>query len=267
MTTSLTQQFATEYAKKVVPGVLRAIRINKLANKGILIGAIAASYLHQAHFLETLGAGIFSWIVPGVFDLGIVSMLTVTQTVGMAEEAKKAALKILIVVVLISGTVNFLAPGELIMRIIFAVVVALVAGVEWVSGKIRPDFKAIETHENQMASTNPTTISAAPSKTTSRMLAPPAAATVRSATAVPDPQIHEDNAASAGVPQHLLPVARFSVVQHEQTTGQPITADELAVRMSVTLATAGQLLDAIRSTQPIPGRINGHTPTLAGGIR
>jgi hypothetical protein len=93
MTTSLTQQFATEYTKKAVPGMLRAIRTIKLANKGILVGAVAASYLHQAHFLGTLGAGIFAWIVPAVFDLGIVSMLTITQTIGMAQDAKRAALR------------------------------------------------------------------------------------------------------------------------------------------------------------------------------
>ena len=37
--TTLTQQFAAEYTKKAVPGMLRAIRINKLANQGILLGA------------------------------------------------------------------------------------------------------------------------------------------------------------------------------------------------------------------------------------
>src|SRR3954452_7781114 len=156
-TTSLTQQFADEYAKKAVPGMLRTIRLNKLANKGILLGAVAASYLHQAHFLIQLGAGVFSWILPGVFDLGIVSMLTITQATGMADDAKRAALKVLVVVVLISGTVNFLAPGALILRIIFAIVVALVAGVEWVAGKIRPDFAAIEVRETELT-TNTSTV-------------------------------------------------------------------------------------------------------------
>jgi hypothetical protein len=111
--TTLTQQFATEYTRKAVPGMLRAIRVIKWANKGILVGAVAASYLHQAHFLLTLGAGFFAWIVPGVFDLGIVSMLTITQTVGMAGDAKRAALKLLVVVVTISAAVNYAAPGPM----------------------------------------------------------------------------------------------------------------------------------------------------------
>ncbi|MEH0984706.1 hypothetical protein [Micromonospora sp. CPCC 205556] len=52
------------------------------------------------------------------------------------------------------------------------------------------------------------------------------------------------------VPTHLLPPARFAAVQHEQATGAPITAAELADRLDVTPALAGQLL-----------------ATIAGGIR
>ncbi|WP_430789727.1 hypothetical protein [Actinoplanes sp. G11-F43] len=146
-THTLTQQFATEYAKGAVPGMIRAIRTIKRANNLILIGALAASYLHQAHYLATLGAGMFAWIVPAVFDLAMLSMLTITQTPGMAVDAKRAAMKILSIVVVISAAVNFAAPGPLGLRIIFALVVGLVAGVEWVAAKIRPDFAAIEAHE------------------------------------------------------------------------------------------------------------------------
>ncbi|BBH66749.1 hypothetical protein ACTI_34340 [Actinoplanes sp. OR16] len=144
---TLTQQFAEEYAKGAVPGMLRAIRTIKRANNLILIGALAASYLHQAHFLISLGAGMFAWIVPAVFDLAMLSMLTVSQTTGMALDAKRAAMKILAVVVIISAAVNFAAPGPLGLRVIFALVVGLVAGVEWVAAKIRPDFAAIEARE------------------------------------------------------------------------------------------------------------------------
>ncbi|BCY06394.1 hypothetical protein [Actinoplanes sp. L3-i22] len=144
---TLTQQFATEYAKGAVPGMLKAIRTIKRANNGILMGALAASYLHQGHYLVSLGAGLFAWIVPAVFDLAMLSMLTISQTAGMAQDARKAALKVLVVVVSISAAVNFAAPGPLGLRIIFSLVVGLVAGVEWVAAKIRPDFAAIEARE------------------------------------------------------------------------------------------------------------------------
>ena len=47
------------------------------------------------------------------------------------------------------------------------------------------------------------------------------------------------------VPTHLLPMARFAAVQHEQATGQPITPAELADRLDVTPPVAGRLLSTI----------------------
>ncbi|KWV33019.1 hypothetical protein [Micromonospora rifamycinica] len=47
------------------------------------------------------------------------------------------------------------------------------------------------------------------------------------------------------VPTHLLPMARFAAVQHEQNTGAPITPGELADRLDVTPAVAGQLLTTL----------------------
>ncbi|KAB1911221.1 hypothetical protein F8274_17910, partial [Micromonospora sp. AMSO31t] len=47
------------------------------------------------------------------------------------------------------------------------------------------------------------------------------------------------------VPTHLLPMARFAAVQHEQSTGAPITAAELADRLDVAPAVAGQLLTTL----------------------
>jgi hypothetical protein len=251
-TTPLTQQFATEYTKKAVPGMLRAIRTIKLANKGILVGAVAASYLHQAHFLLTLGAGIFAWIVPAVFDLGIISMLTITQTVGMAADAKRAALKVLVVVIAISAAVNAAAPGPLGLRIIFALIVGLVAGVEWVAGKIRPDFAAIEHRETEL------TINTTPVADTQPADRPKVAPVT--APAVLPVQAERDHVDA--IPARLVSAARMITLQHRQTSTEPITADELAVRLGTTPAIAGQLLATIDN----PARINGHTPVL-GGVR
>jgi hypothetical protein len=90
------------------------------------------------------------------------------------------------------------------------------------------------------------------------------AATVTEETpAIPAPVV-VDPAPLPEPPAHLVSVARFSVVQHEQTTGQPITVDELAARMSVTPAVAGQLLATVKPGHHNP--INGNTPVL-GGVR
>ena len=66
--------------------------------------------------------------------------------------------------------------------------------------------------------------------------------------------------AQVTVPAHLIPTARFAVTNHEVTTGQPITADQLAARMSISAAVAQQLLAQLRGdTTPAasPARVNG----------
>jgi hypothetical protein len=254
-TPSLTQQFATEYTKKAVPGMLRAIRTIKWANKGILVGAVAASYLHQAHFLLTLGAGVFAWIVPAVFDLGIVSMLTITQTIGMAADAKHAALKVLVVVIAISAAVNAAAPGPLGLRIIFALIVGLVAGVEWVAGKIRPDFAAIEVRETELTTSHPPATDTVPTDST-----PAAPAPTPSAPAAPPATT--DRYPGEDIPARLVSAARMITVQHRQTSSEPITREELAAWLNTTPAIAGQLLATIDN--PAPARVNGNTPALGG---
>jgi hypothetical protein len=61
------------------------------------------------------------------------------------------------------------------------------------------------------------------------------------------------------VPTHLLPTARYAVVNHRQTTGQPITAADLATRMSVSPDIAAQLLTELgeTNTPALPARVNG----------
>ena len=51
-----------------------------------------------------------------------------------------------------------------------------------------------------------------------------------------------------------VPTARFAIVNHEQHHGRPITVDELAARMAVTPAVAGQLLADQSHTTPTPVR-------------
>jgi hypothetical protein len=71
---------------------------------------------------------------------------------------------------------------------------------------------------------------------------------------------------SSEVPAHLLGVARFAVVNHEQTTGRPITPGELAARMNITPDVAGRLIAAITGRSAL-APINGASPVLVGGAR
>ncbi|WP_442935261.1 hypothetical protein [Micromonospora sp. CPCC 206061] len=101
-----------------------------------------------------------------------------------------------------------------------------------------------DTNTTEVASTKPTSITI------------PADDIPVAAPAVTEPATPVDGFAPE-VPMHLIPTARFAVVNHEQTTGQAITADELAARLSITPATAGQLLATINPPATLPARING----------
>ena len=260
-----TEEFATAYARDAVPSMLKAIASIKRYNKFVLIGALAASYLHQAHYLWILGAAYFACIVPLIFDAAMVSMLTVVRTTGIARDAKKTALGVFIATALLSATINFASPGPLGLRVVFALVVALVIGVEVVAGRIRPDFAAIDAQASELiAAANNlktrATDATIPAVDASAQLvdehptpAGPAVTPVQHATPVEPPA-------------HLLTVARFAVVNHEQLTGRPITPDELATRMSITPAVAGQLIASITG-HPAPTLINGATVTFARGAR
>ena len=274
---SLTEEFATEYAKSAVPNMLKAIDSVKRYNRITLIGALVTSYLHQAHYLATKGAGWFAYLPPAIFDTAMVSMLIVVRTHGIAKDAKRWAMAVFIGAALLSSTVNFAAPGDLGLRIVFALVVVLVIGVELVAGRIRPDFAAIDqqaaellaaankikarTANNASAGVTTPADEPAPAPSTGHLSTPPPVdpppAPV-TATPTAPPAITD----SEHIPARLIPAARMVIVQHRQTSTQPISADELAARLNTSPAIAGQLLAAIDN--PASARINGNTPALGG---
>ncbi|MGS2616570.1 DUF2637 domain-containing protein [Micromonospora sp. LZ34] len=255
---AVTEQFAAEYARNAVPTMLKAINSIKRYNRFVLLGALLTSYLHQAHYLWTQNAGYFAYLVPLIFDAAMVSMLTVVRTSGIAKDAKRGALVVFAAAALLSATINFASPGSLGLRLVFALVVVLVIGVELVAGRIRPDFAAIEaeaaallTAAHNLATKNEQTTEStdAPPAVTPDTTPPAVATAVIEAPALtPIPVTRPE------VPAHLVPTARFAIRQHEQTHGRPITADELAALLSVTPGIARELLHSI----------TGHTTAVNG---
>ncbi|WP_328421091.1 DUF2637 domain-containing protein [Micromonospora sp. NBC_00389] len=265
--TAVTEQFAAEYARNAVPTMLKAIGSIKRYNRFVLLGALLTSYLHQAHYLWTQNAGYFAYLVPLIFDAAMVSMLTVVRTSGIAKDAKRGAMVVFAAAAMLSATINFASPGSLGLRLVFALVVVLVIGVELVAGRIRPDFAAIQAEAaallaaiNDLTETAPATEptntpAATPTVDTTPEPAPvvdappaptPAAITAPAFTPIP--------VARPEVPAHLMPTARFVIGRHEQSTGRPITPDELAGLLSVTPDIARELLHTI----------TGHTPAVNG---
>lgn len=155
-TQSLAQQFAAEYAKGVVPAMLKAIGAAKRDTRLIVAAVLAITYPHQALWLTTIyGIGILGWAIPAVVDLAMLRMLGIVQTVGMNRGAKKAALSMTAVLALMSGTVNISVPGEWAARIIFAALVLIAAGVKIVTALVGPDFTAMEQAEQSIAPAAP----------------------------------------------------------------------------------------------------------------
>ncbi len=272
---TVTEQFAAEYARNAVPAMLKAIASIKRYNRFVLLGALATSYLHQAHYLWTQNAGYFAYLVPLIFDAAMVSMLTVVRTSGIARDAKRGALVVFAAAALLSATINFASPGSLGLRLVFALVVVLVIGVELVAGRIRPDFAAIEAEasalltvardlaakDQQTTEPTPTTVPAdhtppapapavdpAPAPSPVVDIPPAPAPAVIEAPITPVPIVRPE------VPAHLIPTARFVIGRHEQSTGQPITPSELADLLTVTPDIARELLHTI----------NGHTTAVNG---
>lgn len=151
-TTTLTQQFRTEFAKGVVPAILKTIKNAKWKTVAILVGVMAISYPHQAKYLSTDPSfGKLAYVIPLVIDGAMLTLVGIVQTVGMRRDAKRAALVMVVVCGAISAGINIAAPGTLFARIIFGLIVLVAVGVKWAASKMGPDFTEIEQREVELA--------------------------------------------------------------------------------------------------------------------
>lgn len=142
---SLTRQFAEKYSAGMVEGILRTIRTVKVAALVILGIAMAISYTHQVEYLVKLGAGLAgATLIPISVDALIVVCVKISGTAGMHQSAKRWALLILVFPASVSGTVNFIVGGHLVVRCLFVVAVIMIPAAEFLAAKIRPDFSVIE---------------------------------------------------------------------------------------------------------------------------
>lgn len=154
---NLTAQYAEAHAQTVVPNMLDAIAKVRRNSAWIARGALAVTTPHQVLFLGGLGHGgstfdivtawCFAALIPAITDLGMLTMLRITQTAGMHTQARRRALLVLVLLVVESATVNAIAPGHLVFRVLVAFAAVVLALVEWVHAAVRPDFTALETVE------------------------------------------------------------------------------------------------------------------------
>jgi hypothetical protein len=150
--TTLTQQFRTEYAKGVVPAMLKSIKAAYRDTRIIVAGVLTITYPHQALFLSHVkGVSFLGWIIPLVIDLALLRLVGLMQTVGMCQPAKTAAKRMVVFLGLISATINVAAPAAVAARALFGVLVVVAVGMKVVTSKIGPDFAEIEAQETAVA--------------------------------------------------------------------------------------------------------------------
>lgn len=150
--TTQAQQFAAAYAADMAAAMLKTIKYVRWAATAIMVIAMVVSYTHQAGYLAGIGTPVLgSWLIPGALDALTFLCVKVLGTPGMAQPAKKMALRVLIFPVLASGSINFMGPGELVTKLVFVLAVLMIPAAELVASRIKPDFKAMDAMERDMA--------------------------------------------------------------------------------------------------------------------
>ncbi|MEV0876894.1 hypothetical protein AB0I85_03550 [Micromonospora echinofusca] len=144
----------------------------------------------------------------------------------------------------ISGWLLSAVPALAFMALVKLVLAPAPATTEHTAPAVKP-VEQVEPIRVQVAE-QVTTESAPPAITPAPEPAPPVAAEPTVTPAFEPVPVTAPAPEPVDVPAHLLPMARFAAVQHEQSTGAPITPAELADRLDVAPAVAGQLLALAR---------------------
>lgn len=155
--------FATEHAKNAGRDMLDTIVNIKTRAGQITRIALGVSMPHQIGFILALAipqmrftsvSGVLEAITmiglalgtPIATDLLILNCIETIGAAAAADKFKRRAFKLMIVPVLASGTVNFLAPAPLLLKVLAAFVVTMVPMA--VSLRfIRPDFRKMQAME------------------------------------------------------------------------------------------------------------------------
>lgn len=151
-TTTQAELFAAKYAASLATGMLRTIKLVRLAATAIMVIAMLVSYTHQAGYLQAIHTPVLgAWLIPGAIDALTFICVKVSGTPGMDKAAKTIALRMLAFPVLASGGINFAGPGAMVTKIVFVLAVLMIPAAELVASKIKPDFAVMEQMEREIA--------------------------------------------------------------------------------------------------------------------
>jgi hypothetical protein len=148
------QQFAAAYSATLAKENLKTLKQNSWASLVIMVIAMVISFTHQRDYLISLGSPkLGAWLLPVAFDAATYVCVRQAGTPAILRRGKRTALVALPFPVGVSMVVNFSAPGALLVKIIFALAVALIAIIELVRGSAGPDFQEMDRMEREVAGT------------------------------------------------------------------------------------------------------------------
>lgn len=161
------QIFASEYTKDTAREMLDTIRSTGRRAGRVSRIVLGISMPHQIGFvlglaplhwapdirviLESITLILGAVLIPVAVDYLILICIQVIAARGMARSVKRAAIWMMVFPILVSGTVNVIAPAPTVMRVLFGVMVVLIPMAEGLRSFIRPDFAAIEKMESEVA--------------------------------------------------------------------------------------------------------------------
>lgn len=165
-TVSQAKLFATEYARDTAREMLDAIKENARGSEKVTKIALAVSMPHQVgyllglaplqwdtlnHILESVTLIGLSVGVPVAVDYLILMCVRTIASRAAATVSKVTAGVAMLFPIGLSGSVNFLAPAPMLIRILAAAAVVLIPISQAVRAMNRPDFRKVDKMEHDVA--------------------------------------------------------------------------------------------------------------------
>lgn len=150
-TQTLTEQYAAARSKSIVSQAIWTQRIVVGAVALIVVAVMVANYSHQSEYLAHHVDMLTAYIVPAALDLLTAMCAVILALPVMSKTSKWFALGGLVFTVAGSGTLSYLAPGDLVGKCVAGALVLLIAVAEFVANHTHVDFRLLAAAETELA--------------------------------------------------------------------------------------------------------------------
>jgi hypothetical protein len=150
-TQTLTEQYAAARSKSIVSQAIWTQRIVVGAVALIVVAVMVANYSHQSEYLAHHVDMLTAYIVPAALDLLTAMCAVILALPVMSKTSKWFALGGLVFTVAGSGTLSYLAPGDLVGKCVAGALVLLIAVAEFVANHTHVDFRLLAAAETEYA--------------------------------------------------------------------------------------------------------------------